>query len=133
MASYIVDELPKVVKEALGNDVKDAVRSVFGHSMGGMGALSLALRNRGEFVSVSAFSPIANPVDCQWGAKCFSGYLGENKEEWEEYDPTCLMRKGGKLGVRILVEQGSSDQFLEDQLKVNRFVEACKEVGQEVC
>lgn len=132
MASYVMDELPRVVGEVLGEGVlMEGVRSVSGHSMGGMGALSLAMRNRGSFVSVSAFAPIANPVDCAWGVKCFGGYLGEDRRLWEEYDPTCLMRRG-KLGGTILVEQGMEDGFLEEQLKVRRFVEACKEVGQEV-
>lgn len=132
MASFVVDELPKVVSEAVGHGVLvDGVRSVSGHSMGGMGALSLALRNRGAFVSVSAFAPIANPVDCAWGIKCFGGYLGDERRLWEEYDPTCLMRKG-KLGGRILVDQGMEDGFLGEQLKVGQFVEACEKVGQEV-
>lgn len=132
MASYIVDELPKVVEAAVGEKVIVDVRSVFGHSMGGMGALNLALRERGKFVSVSAFSPIANPVECEWGEKCFTAYLGKKREDWEEYDPTCLMRKGGALGGVILVEQGTADPFLESQLMVERFVEACREVQQEV-
>lgn len=132
MASYIADELPKVVQAAVGDKVVLDVCSVFGHSMGGMGALNLALRERGKFVSVSAFSPIANPVECEWGKKCFTAYLGKNREDWEEYDPTCLMRRGAALRGVILVEQGTADPFLESQLMVGNFVKACREMRQEV-
>lgn len=132
MASYVVHELPLVVKEVLGDKVGEA-KAIMGHSMGGMGALSLALRNPGLYTSVSAFSPIANPVNCPWGEKCYSKYLGENREAWGGYDPSVLMKKRGEpLVSRILVEQGGADEFLEKQLMTNRFMEACNEVGQKV-
>lgn len=134
MASYVVDELPNVVAEALWARVVKSVRAVMGHSMGGMGALSLALRNEGSFVSVSAFAPIANPANCPWGEKCYTGYLGEDREEWNKYDPTEVMKKRGKplVETEILVEQGDADSFLESQLHPSAFVAACKSVGQKV-
>lgn len=134
MASYVVDELPSVVAEALSGRVITDVRSIFGHSMGGMGALSLALRNEGSFVSVSAFAPIANPVNCPWGERCYTGYLGADKAEWKKYDPTELMnaRERPLFDAEILIDQGDEDSFLETQLHPSAFVEACKSVGQQV-
>lgn len=133
MASYVVDELPGVVKQVLGEGASTMPKAIMGHSMGGMGALSLALRNPGLYVSVSAFSPIANPVNCPWGEKCYSNYLGGDREKWAEYDPTLLMRKRAEpLVDEILLEQGTADDFLDGQLRPQRFVDACNEAGQKV-
>lgn len=134
MHSYVVDELPLVVATALPGRVDTTRRSVFGHSMGGMGALSIALRNEGAFVSVSAFAPIANPVNCAWGEKCYSGYLGADRASWSKYDPTELMKARGKPlhEEEILIDQGDADSFLESQLKPKAFIEACEKAGQKV-
>ncbi|MFD1215998.1 MULTISPECIES: S-formylglutathione hydrolase [Microbulbifer] len=113
MYDYVLEELPALV-EALF-PVSDK-RAISGHSMGGHGALVLALRNPERFQSVSAFSPIANPVNCPWGQKAFTAYLGENGADWAEYDASLLMRHTtGKLPA--LVDQGEADNFLAEQLK----------------
>ncbi|KAL2923499.1 S-formylglutathione hydrolase [Bienertia sinuspersici] len=79
--------------------------------------------------SVSAFAPIVNPVNCAWGQKAFSNYLGGNKADWEEYDATCLVSKFNDLSVTILIDQGEADKFLHDQLLTNKFEEACRKVN----
>lgn len=138
MESYIMKELGKAVKEALGDKVRLKAGSIgiCGHSMGGQ-CLALALRHPGFFSSVSAFSPIANPSECPWGVKAFSLYLGDDKTLWEEHDPTCLVTKRGKGGLcgdtRILIDQGRNDEFLESgQLRPESFQHACEKVGQAV-
>ncbi|KAI0561429.1 S-formylglutathione hydrolase [Gracilaria domingensis] len=132
MHDYVVFELPKVIEELLGNKIDPKTCSIFGHSMGGMGALSLALRNPGVYKSVSAFSPISNPVLCPWGKKCFEGYLGGETEIWKSYDPTELIIAKGSKFDSILIHQGDADEFLETQLMPNNFVQACEKVGQKV-
>ncbi len=119
MYSYITEELYELVLKHLPVDPQRI--SIFGHSMGGHGALTIALKNPEKFRSVSAFAPIVNPIDCPWGQKAFFGYLDpENKEEWKQYDTIELMKtyKGRKMAM--LVDQGSSDSFLENQLKSQR-------------
>lgn len=113
MYDYVLHELPKLVEETF--PVTDQ-RSIFGHSMGGHGALVLALRNPERYKSVSAFSPICNPVNCPWGQKAFSAYLGEDRKTWEAYDASLLMRQA-QGGLPMLVDQGAEDDFLADQLK----------------
>jgi len=113
MYDYVLNELPQLIEATF--PVSDK-RSVFGHSMGGHGALVLALRNPDTFKSVSAFSPIGNPVDCPWGQKAFAAYLGKDKGAWADYDASLLMRKA-KGAVPALVDQGEADDFLEEQLK----------------
>lgn len=134
MHSYIVRELPHVLQAALPGRINPARRAVTGHSMGGMGALSLALRNEGCFVSVSALAPICNPVHCGWGKRCFTGYLGDDREVWKAYDPTHLMksRKKPLCDQEILIDQGTVDEFLHEYLMPYTFVEACQQVGQQV-
>ncbi|CAN8067366.1 unnamed protein product [Agarophyton chilense] len=132
MHDYVVSELPKVIKELLGDKVDSDKRSLFGHSMGGMGALSLAFRNPGVYKSVSAFSPISNPMLCPWGKKCFGRYLGEETEKWKRYDPTELVLANGASFNSILIHQGDADEFLETQLMPGNFVQACDKVGQKV-
>jgi S-formylglutathione hydrolase len=109
-------------------------KGITGHSMGGHGALTIALKNQEAFRSVSAISPICNPSDCPWGEKAFSGYLGaENKEAWEAYDACKLMEKLGKSKFdTILVDFGRSDNFLWNQLKPYQFNNVCAEVGQDL-
>ena len=113
MYDYVLHELPKLIEETF--PVTDQ-RSIFGHSMGGHGALVLALRNPERYKSVSAFSPICNPVKCPWGEKVFSAYLGEDRKTWEAYDASLLMRQA-QGGLPMLVDQGAEDDFLTEQLK----------------
>jgi S-formylglutathione hydrolase len=112
MYSYVVDELPALVEASFPASAR---RGVFGHSMGGHGALVVALRNPGHYHSVSAFAPIANPMTVPWGEKAFSRYLGANRTRWEAYDASVLLRSAPG-GREILVDQGLTDQFLENQL-----------------
>ncbi|WP_116598870.1 S-formylglutathione hydrolase [Primorskyibacter marinus] len=113
MYDYVMKELPELVEATF--PVTDQ-RSIFGHSMGGHGALVMALRHPERFKSVSAFSPIGNPVNCPWGEKAFTAYLGEDRSTWEAYDASILMRKATGA-VPALVDQGDADNFLEEQLK----------------
>ena len=99
-----------------------------GHSMGGHGALVLALRNPERYKSVSAFSPICNPVNCPWGRKAFSAYLGEDRKTWEAYDASLLMRQA-QGGLPMLVDQGAEDDFLADQLKPEALEAAAEASG----
>jgi S-formylglutathione hydrolase len=105
---------------------------IFGHSMGGHGALMLALKNPGLFHSVSAFAPIAAPMRCPWGQKAFGGYLGPDQAAWREYDSTELMAKSVEppFPKGILIDQGLADKFLAEQLYPEAFEEACRAVGQ---
>jgi S-formylglutathione hydrolase len=106
--------------------------AVFGHSMGGHGALTLALRNPGRFRSVSAFAPIAAPIACPWGQKAFQGYLGDDREAWKAHDASELMRTQLRAPYPdgILIDQGMDDRFLAEQLHPEVFEAACAEVGQ---
>lgn len=129
MYSYVTQELPAVVEENFPASA-DA-RGVFGHSMGGHGALVCALKNPDYFRSVSAFAPVSAPTRVPWGEKAFSGYLGEDREAWRAYDASELVRERPfPDGRDILVDQGLSDQFLEEQLRPEAFEEACAESGQ---
>jgi S-formylglutathione hydrolase len=129
MYSYVRDELRET---ALANLPVDGARlGIFGHSMGGHGALMLALRNPDIYRSVSAFAPIAAPMRCPWGEKAFSGYLGENREAWRPYDASELVAHATrKFAEGILVDQGLADQFLPTQLNPDVFEAACKAAGQ---
>ena len=98
---------------------------IFGHSMGGHGALTIFLKNQDIFKSVSAFAPICNPMKCPWGKKAFTNYLGTEIEKWKSYDACHLVTKN-PTGVEILVDQGLSDAFLKEQLYPYKFLEACK-------
>lgn len=122
MYDYVVKELPALIEEHLPVNGR---WSISGHSMGGHGALTIALRNPERFKSVSAFSPISNPVNCPWGQKAFSGYLGDDKTLWEQHDASILMAKSIKQ-VPALVDQGDADSFLSDQLKPEALIEAAK-------
>jgi len=123
MYSYVTRELPALVAE---NFPVDEVRTgVFGHSMGGHGALVAALRNPGVFRSVSALAPIASPMNCPWGEKAFGGYLGPARESWRSYD-ACALIEDGHRASSILVDQGLDDQFLDSQLFPERLEAACK-------
>ncbi len=129
MESYVAGELPELLAEALPLDMSRA--GIFGHSMGGHGALTLALKYPPLFRSVSAFAPIAAPMLCAWGEKAFSGYLGADKEVWKKHDASALMsaRKNPFPGG-ILIDQGLADKFLPNQLYPEQFEAACQQAGQ---
>ncbi|CAB3899775.1 S-formylglutathione hydrolase [Achromobacter anxifer] len=130
MYSYVTQELHAIVTgDALPGDASRT--GIFGHSMGGHGALVLALRNPGKFRSVSAFAPIAAPSQCPWGKKAFGAYLGDNVEDWAAYDASALMRGAtNPFPAGILIDQGESDQFLAEQLYPEVFEAACAAAGQ---
>jgi S-formylglutathione hydrolase len=123
MYSYIVKELPQLLESEFPIDTNS--RGIFGHSMGGHGALSIALKNPNLYKSVSAFSPICAPMQCPWGQKAFSGYLGSDKNLWQDYDSCELVSNLGWDGSEILVDQGDDDQFLTEQLMPDLLVKAC--------
>jgi len=125
MYDYVLNELPNLIESVF--PVSDK-RSIFGHSMGGHGALVLAMRNPERYQSVSAFSPISNPIDCPWGKKAFTAYLGEDTASWAEYDSSLLMKKASQF-VPALVDQGEADNFLVEQLKPEALEAAAKESG----
>ncbi len=128
MYSYVL-ELYQTVIQALPVDSSRV--GIFGHSMGGHGALVLALRNPGLFRSVSAFAPICAPSQCPWGKKAFSGYLGSNEQDWLQYDASALMgNRRTPFPNGILINQGLADKFLPDQLFPEAFEQACKKAQQ---
>ena len=127
MYSYVTRELPGIVT---GKFPADAGRQgIFGHSMGGHGALVCALRNPGLYKSLSAFAPIAAPMRCPWGKKAFKGYLGDDHAAWAQYDASELIKSTGFPGP-ILIDQGLADKFLSDQLNPEVFEAACREADQ---
>lgn len=131
MESYILNDLLPLVGSKLPVDLQRL--GIFGHSMGGHGALTLALRHPSRFRSVSAFAPIANPINCPWGHKAFSGYLGEDKAEWARHDASELMsaQTAAPYPAGILVDQGLADKFLiEKQLLPEAFEAACAKAAQ---
>jgi S-formylglutathione hydrolase len=125
MHDYVVQELPALVEAHFPASDK---RSISGHSMGGHGALVCALRNPGRYQSVSAFSPINNPMDCPWGQKAFSRYLGEDRSKWKEWDACALIAEAEEK-LPLLVDQGDRDDFLENQLKPEALQQAAKQAG----
>ncbi len=127
MYSYITRELPALIEAEFPVDAQRT--GIFGHSMGGHGALVLALRNPELYRSVSAFSPIASPMRCPWGEKALSGYLGPDRAAWREYDASALIADRGWKGPPILVDQGTADTFLKTQLKPELLEEACSSAG----
>lgn len=129
MESYIADELPTLLAQALSLDIQRA--GIFGHSMGGHGALTLALKYPTLFRSVSAFAPIAAPTQCPWGEKAFMGYLGADRDVWKHHDASELMAKAkAPFNGGILIDQGLADKFLPDQLHPEKFEAACAMAGQ---
>lgn len=127
MESWLIDELPRVLAEHF--PVRAGPQGLFGHSMGGHGALTLALRHPGRFASVSAIAPICAPTRCPWGVKAFTGYLGEDHEAWAGHDATELIRAGARVPP-LLVDQGGADKFLAEQLHPELLEAACREGGQ---
>ena len=126
MESFIVNEMPQTLSAIEGLDINRV--SICGHSMGGHGAMTLALKHPGTYRSVSAFSPICNPTDCPWGRKAFTAYLGEDQAEWQQHDASILIRSGAAQ-VPLLVDQGAADAFLDDQLKPDALKAACDVAG----
>lgn len=121
---YVLNELPSLIESHFPVDPQR--KSIFGHSMGGHGALVIALRNPDVYRSVSAFAPIAAPMQCPWGQKAFSHYLGEDKGSWQAYDASCLVAKAQNK-LPILLDQGDADEFLTEQLKPQILQTACTE------
>ncbi|PSR16092.1 S-formylglutathione hydrolase [filamentous cyanobacterium CCP3] len=129
MYSYVVEELPALIAENFA--IRADRMGIFGHSMGGHGALVCGLRNPERFKSISAFAPIAAPSQCPWGQKAFSGYLGSDTAAWKSYDATELVKDYAQPERTILIDQGSADPFLaQNQLLPEVFAAACKEAGQ---
>jgi S-formylglutathione hydrolase len=126
MRSYIERELPALVGAELPADMSR--QSIMGHSMGGHGALTVALRNPGRFKAVSAFAPIVSPLNCPWGQKALSGYLGADRTAWRAYDACALIEDGARAD-EILVDQGAADPFLEKELKPELLEAACAKAG----
>ena len=126
MYDYAVNELPNLLEDNL--PLKSGVRSISGHSMGGHGALICALKNPDKYQSVSAFAPICNPIECGWGQGCFGAYLGDNKNDWQQFDATELVKTGNKM-PHILIDQGLADEFYDELLSEN-FEKACADSSQ---
>ncbi|MGA9827125.1 MAG: S-formylglutathione hydrolase [Rhodanobacteraceae bacterium] len=130
MSSYVVDELPHVIgKHFESADISSA--ALCGHSMGGHGALTIALKNPDRYKSVSAFAPIVAPCRVPWGEKAFSRYLGDNRDDWKSHDACELLNHATFPGT-ILVDQGDADPFLDVQLQPHRLAAACRETGQKL-
>jgi S-formylglutathione hydrolase len=113
MYDYVVNELPQLIESTFAVSKK---RAISGHSMGGHGALMIGLRNPENYCSMSAFSPISNPINCPWGIKALTEYLGKDKQRWQSYDSSVLMQKATHF-IPALVDQGLADNFLDDQLQ----------------
>ena len=126
MYDYVVEELPTLVAEQF--PVQPDRTAIAGHSMGGHGALTIALKNPGRFRSVSAFAPICSPLNCPWGEKALGGYLGPDREAWKAWDTTELLA-GATERLPVLVDQGDADGFLEEQLKTPLLEQACADNG----
>ncbi|WP_157217197.1 S-formylglutathione hydrolase [Flavisphingomonas formosensis] len=126
MYSYIVEELPDLIAAHFPVDM--SAQAITGHSMGGHGALTIALKNPARFRSVSAFAPIASPLRCPWGEKALTGYVGPDRTAWRAYDATALIEDGARV-PDILVDQGDADTFLTGQLKPELLAEAAEKAG----
>jgi S-formylglutathione hydrolase len=130
MESYVTRDLIAAVEAEFPLEPR---RGVFGHSMGGHGALTLAMKHPHLFTSVSAFAPIASPTRCPWGEKAFAAYLGPDRASWRGHDATLLMAAGKAAPFDdILIDQGASDQFLQDQLKPDLLEQAARTAGQRL-
>ena len=126
MYSYVVEELTEIVSTNFNVDVSRA--SISGHSMGGHGALVIALKNPSRYRSVSAFSPIVSPINCPWGEKALSNYIGENREVWKAYD-SCELVVGASTHLPMLIDQGEADSFLKEQLKTELLIQVADKAG----
>lgn len=128
MRAYVEEELPQVIAANFPVDMDR--QGITGHSMGGHGALTIALRNPARFRSVSAFAPIVSPLTCPWGEKALTGYVGADKTAWREYDACALIDDGARL-PDLLVDQGEADNFLAEQLKTHLLAEAVARAGMQ--
>ncbi|MDC0610456.1 S-formylglutathione hydrolase [Vibrio sp.] len=128
MYDYVVHELPALIEEYFPVTNK---RSIAGHSMGGHGALTIGIKNADKYSSISAFSPISHPMDCPWGKKAFTAYLGSESKQWLQYDAAELLKSIG-CRLPILVDQGEADNFLDEQLKPHCLEQAAKASGSEL-
>ncbi|WP_218145779.1 S-formylglutathione hydrolase [Sphingobium sp. YR768] len=126
MWTYVTDELPALIAQHFPADLER--QSIMGHSMGGHGALSIALRHQKRFRAVSAFSPIVAPSQVPWGVKALTGYLGDDRDAWRKHDAIALIEDGARVSA-ILVDQGDADQFLAEQLRPDLLQEACSAAG----
>jgi S-formylglutathione hydrolase len=129
MYDYVVEELPAALEGRFALDGRR--RGIFGHSMGGHGSLTIALKNPQRYRSVSAFSPICAPTQCPWGQKAFAAYLGEDTTVWREHDSSALLEKSA-LPFPILVDQGEADEFLAGQLLPDVLQAAAQKSGQQL-
>jgi S-formylglutathione hydrolase len=129
MYSYVVDELPGIIADNFAAD--DARSGIFGHSMGGHGALTIALKNP-RYQSVSAFAPVCAPSQVPWGHKAFNGYLGSDRSAWAQYDAVELVKSGKRFPGGVLIDQGTADKFLAEQLRPELLVSACEAAGQPI-
>ena len=129
MYDYVTQELPELIERNF--KVIPEAKSIFGHSMGGHGALVVGLREAKKYRSVSAFAPITNPCSVGWGEKAFTAYLGGDRKAWENYDACCLIKKLG-YDRPILVDQGTEDQFLKTSLHPESLEKACRESGVDL-
>jgi S-formylglutathione hydrolase len=127
MRDYIEKELPEVIEDNFPQ-ADMSRQGITGHSMGGHGAMTMGLRNADRFKSVSAFAPICSPINCPWGEKALGGYLGDDRSAWRDYD-SCALIDDGAYVPRLLVDQGSNDQFLTEQLKPELLEAACTKAG----
>ena len=128
MRSYIEDELPGLIEANFPVDM--ARQGITGHSMGGHGALTIGLRNPDRFHSISAFAPIVAPAKVPWGEKALGRYLGDDRDTWRAYDAVALIEDGARLD-HLLVDQGTADNFLEEQLKTGALAMACAKAGMQ--
>ncbi len=128
MYDYVSQELPALIE---ANFPVTCVKSISGHSMGGHGALTIGIKNAQSYRSISAFSPISNPMQCPWGKKAFNAYLGNDFESWKEYDASELLKQS-QLSLPVLVDQGDADNFLAEQLMPEALVAAAKQHGSDV-
>ena len=134
MYTYVTSELPAVVEAAFGGKILAGKKSISGHSMGGHGALTLALKNPGVYSSVSAFAPISNPTNCPWGVKAFTGYLG-SVEAGQSHDASLLCKSYAGPPLKLLVDQGAADNFLTgdvNQLQPDALKAACASSGGKI-
>ncbi len=128
MRRYVEEELPALVAKNFPVDMER--QAISGHSMGGHGALTVSLRNPGRFRSTSAFSPIVSPLNCPWGEKALSNYIGDDRAAWREYDACALIEDGARIDS-LLVEQGRADNFLDEQLKTWLLEDAVRNAGMD--
>lgn len=128
MYSYVVQELPELVFAHF--PARRDAQGIFGHSMGGHGALVIALRNPQTYRSLTAFAPIVAPSQVPWGIKAFTGYLGDDRAAWNDYDASELVKAGARFPSTILIDQGTADPFLDEQLRPQVFADVCRAAGQ---